>query len=88
MLYGLDERCIDDPLMVDFRRQKPISLAAFGAGPHTCPGAALALRELRIFLEEWLKRIPHFAIKRGTKPMLASGPVCGVLELSSRMGPS
>jgi cytochrome P450 len=81
MLYGLDDRLIDDPLTVDFRRERPIPHAAFGAGIHTCPGAVLARRELRIFLEEWLKRIPDFRIKEGTKPVLASGIVCGVIEL-------
>lgn len=81
LLVGMDERRVDDPTRVDFERRFPIRHAIFGSGPHTCPGAVLARRELRIFLEEWLTRIPEFEIERGTKPVLATGMVNGVLEL-------
>lgn len=81
LLVGMDERKIDDPTTVDFERPFPIRHATFGNGPHTCPGAVLARRELRIFLEEWLRRIPEFEIAPGTRPVLASGMVNGVLEL-------
>ena len=63
-LVGLDERAVDDPLTVDFTRPFPIRHAAFGTGPHTCPGAVLARREIQIFIEEWLSRIPDFARSR------------------------
>ena len=81
LLVGLDERLVDDPTTVDFQRSFPIRHAAFGNGPHTCPGAVLARRELRIFLDEWLRRIPEFEVAPGTKPVLATGMVNGVLEL-------
>jgi cytochrome P450 len=35
----------------------------FAGGVHTCLGAALARRELRILLEEWIARIPEFRLK-------------------------
>lgn len=81
LLYGLDERRVDEPLRVDFRRPFPVPHAGFGNGPHTCPGAVLARREIRIFLTEWLTRIPEFTITPGTKPVLATGMVNGVLNL-------
>jgi cytochrome P450 len=81
MLVGLDDRKVSDPLTVDFRRPIPNPHAAFGNGPHTCPGATLARRELRVFLEEWFARIPEFGVKPGTKPVMATGMVNGVLEL-------
>ena len=81
LLVGMDERKIKDPTTVDFSRPFPIRHATFGNGPHTCPGAVLARRELRIFLEEWLTRIPEFEIAPGTTPVLATGMVNGVLEL-------
>jgi cytochrome P450 len=79
-LYGLDERVNDDPLTVDFRREDGRH-AAFGNGPHTCPGAVLARREIAVFLDEWLARIPEFAVKPGSKPQMASGHVNGVTRL-------
>jgi cytochrome P450 len=80
-LAGLDERRFDDPLTVDFRRERPIKHAAFGNGPHTCPGAILARRELKVFLEEWLKRIPEFEIEPGAQPQFAVGMVNTVTSL-------
>lgn len=55
--------------------------AAFGDGPHRCPGSFLARQELRIFLEEWLARIPEFRIKPGAHAVTSSGMVNGVLSL-------
>ncbi len=49
---------------VDFKRQR-LPHATFGAGPHYCPGSPLARAEIRIFLEEWLTRIPDFAVAEG-----------------------
>lgn len=80
-LYGLDDRIVEDPLTVDFERPTPIPHATFGNGPHRCPGAMLAKREVKIFLEEWLRRIPDFRIKAGTRPLMAGGVVNGILEL-------
>jgi cytochrome P450 len=81
VLYNLDERRIPDPLTVDFHRPTPIPNATFGNGPHKCPGANLARTEIRIFLEEWLKRIPNFRIKPGSRNPTAGGMVNGILQL-------
>lgn len=80
LFVGIDDRLNDDPLVVDFERAKPVH-AAFGNGAHACPGAVLARREVRIFLQEWLSRIPDFQIRPGTRPILATGMVNGVLRL-------
>jgi cytochrome P450 len=78
-LVGLDERINPDPLAVDFRRPHP-QHAAFGSGPHTCPGALLARREIAISLEAWLELIPRFGL--AAKPQLHSGSSNnGVLRL-------
>ncbi len=77
-LYGLDDQIYDNPMKVDFTR--PTSRhTAFGTGPHTCPGAVLARREISIFLEEWLKRIPDFWIKPGTAPKCSIG-IINIIE--------
>lgn len=80
-LHGLDERRYADALTVDFSR--PASRhAAFGDGPHRCPGAGLARMELRVFLEEWLARIPDFEL--AGRPVTSSGQVNGILSLPLR----
>ena len=79
-LHGLDEQAWPDPMRVDFKRRTTEHIA-FGKGIHKCPGANLARTEIRIFLEEWLKRIPHFTIKPGDEPVTANGAVMGVLRL-------
>jgi cytochrome P450 len=71
-LHGLDDRKFEDPLKVDFSRPAPIH-STFGNGAHRCPGSLLARTELKIFLEEWLKRIPDFRIKPGATPQVRAG---------------
>ena len=71
-LHGLDERCFDNPMEVDFTRKIGLH-STFGNGPHRCPGSFLARTEIRIFLEEWLKRIPEFCLKAGEQIRIRSG---------------
>lgn len=77
MFIGLDEDKFPNPLEIELDR-KTVTHGAFGNGPHRCVGANLARSELRIFLEEWLKCIPAFAIAAGTTVMMRSGAVCGI----------
>lgn len=79
-LFGLDERRFANPMDIDLGR-KPVVHAAFGNGPHRCPGSFLARTEIKVFLQEWLKRIPEFEIKAGEQPRCASGMVNGMLHL-------
>jgi cytochrome P450 len=80
VLIGLDQDLNPDPLTVDFDREKPVH-GVFGNGPHACPGASLARREIRIFLEEWLARIPDFSVKPGTRPEMATGMISSIHRL-------
>ncbi len=81
-LYGLDDRKNADPATVDFHRKpSEVKHAAFGGGPHVCPGAVLARREIMVFMDEWLPAIPDFAIDPDKPLVMKSGPVNGVLAL-------
>jgi cytochrome P450 len=79
-LAGLDEREVEEPLVVDFHRKRSRH-AAFGHGPHICPGSMLARRELGVLLEEWLYRIPDFELKSGSRPVFRAARLNGVSEL-------
>lgn len=77
---GLDERHYPDPFTVDFARPDKRTLM-FGRGPHQCIGAALARIELRVFLQEWLRRVPHFTITPGEVPVAVPGKACSMRYL-------
>jgi cytochrome P450 len=42
----------------------------FGGGPHRCLGSHLARLELRLIVDEWLRRIPEFSVKVGEEPQI------------------
>ncbi len=77
---GLDERRYPHPQDVDFDRADKRSLM-FGRGAHQCIGAFLARTELRVFLVEWLKRIPDFKVKDGERPLAVPGVANGFVYL-------
>jgi cytochrome P450 len=53
---------------------------AFGVGIHRCAGSNLARMELKVALEEWLRRIPTFHLS-GTEVEWAGGQVRGPRRL-------
>lgn len=67
VLHNLDAAKFPDPLAFDFRRPRSPVHLSFGGPAHQCLGAMLARTELRIFLEEFLGRIPDFEIVPGTE---------------------
>jgi cytochrome P450 len=50
---------------------------AFGSGIHRCAGSNLARMELQVALEEWMARIPDFALAEGREITWAGGQVRG-----------
>lgn len=50
---------------------------AFGSGIHRCAGSNLARMELRVAIEEWLKRIPNFSLADDAVVTWAGGQVRG-----------
>ena len=80
ILHGLDETENPSPMQVDFARVT-VKHSTFGNGSHTCPGAHLARTETRILLEEWLARIPDFAVAPGFEVRYTGGIVGSVNSL-------
>ena len=54
-----DESVFPDPDTFDIRRGNARRHLTFGVGTHTCMGATLARVEMRTFLEELSRRLPH-----------------------------
>ncbi|MDB5969898.1 MAG: cytochrome [Hydrocarboniphaga sp.] len=77
---SLDDRVTPDPLTVDIGRPRPQHLG-FNTGPHNCAGAPLARMEMRVFLEEWLARVPPFRLQDGVTPRYRLGVVFGLESL-------
>jgi cytochrome P450 len=78
-----DPRVFDNPKMVNFRRTRKPNLA-FAGGVHSCMGAHLARMELKVSISEFLRRIPNFEVKPGTKIEYWPGGVVGPKTLPLR----
>lgn len=71
-----DPDIFPNPTEVDFNRpRKPI--LAFAGGVHSCIGAHLARLEVKIALQEWLRRIPDFDVQPGASIEYWPGGVVG-----------
>lgn len=77
--FNQDANTIDNPDEVDFTRDS--RHITFGSGPHTCAGALLARRELAVFLEELVTRLPDFEIDEARGFKLRALPQNTVAEL-------
>lgn len=63
-ISGVNDPSVENPAKVDFDRELSPHLI-FGSGVHRCLGSHLARLEIRVFLEEWVKRITSFGIEDG-----------------------
>ncbi len=78
-----DETVFDAPDRVNARRH-PNPHLAFGLGVHFCLGASLARLELRIGLEEFLRRFPHYELDERRAERLRSEVARGFVKLPFR----
>lgn len=78
-----DDRALESPQEVNVERPR-FRHMAFNGGPHNCAGATLARLELRVFLQEWLARIPPFTVEKGFKPEVRGGAVMAMESLELR----
>jgi len=71
-----DPRVFERPEQVLLDREKNPHIA-FGVGIHRCAGSNLARMEMRVAIEEWLKRIPDFRLEHPDEVTWAGGQVRG-----------
>lgn len=77
---NFDPDVFPDPTEVNFHRpRRPI--LAFAGGVHSCMGAHLARLEIKVSLQEWLRRIPEFSLKEGAVIEYRPGGVVGPEEV-------
>jgi cytochrome P450/ferredoxin-NADP reductase len=57
-----DERHFENPDLFDIHRDSAVDHLSFGYGSHQCLGKNLARMEIRVFLEELTRRLPHMEL--------------------------
>ena len=88
VLYNLDESVYPRPFELDYERPDSGYQLGFGWGPHRCIGMSLARAEMRVFLEEWLGRIPDFHVPAGGQVEVRTGKVSAVTRLPLAWDPA
>jgi len=84
-----DERVFDAPDVFDVERTPNPHVAFGGSGTPPCLGASLARLELRIMLEELLRRLPDLALATDAPlPRRASNFIVGIEEMPVRFTPT
>ncbi len=75
-----DPEACRNPAEFDLHRTDMVH-TAFGVGPHRCLGEHLARLEIKVAIEEFLKRIPEFDLKPGTWPAHSSEQMRSMRDL-------
>ena len=77
---NLDGQVFADPTRFDIARDANPHLS-FNSGPHRCVGSHLARLELRIFYEEWFRRMPAVRPDPAKSPTARAGLTLGLDSL-------
>jgi cytochrome P450 len=86
MSANRDERHYPNPDVFDVGRN-PVDHLGFGAGLHSCLGAALARLEIRVGMEEVLRHIPDFEVDESGLEMMHSPSTRGYTRIPLRFSP-
>jgi hypothetical protein len=83
-----DERLFERPDEFDLGRPRDVQHVGFGHGIHVCLGAALARLEMRVSLEEVLRRLPDYEIDPAGLSRVHNGNVRGYARMPMAFTPS
>lgn len=79
---NFDPRHFENPEQIDLYRDNSVEHLTFGYGAHQCMGKNIGRMEMRIFLEEFTRRLPHIRLVEGQKfDFLSNTSFRGPVEL-------
>jgi cytochrome P450/ferredoxin-NADP reductase len=64
---NFDERHFENPQEIDLYRDNSVEHLTFGYGAHQCMGKNIGRMEMRVFLEEFTRRLPHIRLVKDQK---------------------
>ena len=62
-----DRRHFENPDEVDVYRENAVEHLTFGYGAHQCMGKNIGRMQMRVFLEEFVRRLPHVRLVEGQR---------------------
>lgn len=85
---NFDPRHFENPQDIDLYRDNSVEHLSFGYGAHQCLGKNIGRMEMRVFLEEFTRRIPHLHLVEGQKfEFLSNTSIRGPSELWVQWNP-
>jgi cytochrome P450/ferredoxin-NADP reductase len=69
---NVDPRHFENPDEVDVYRESAVEHLTFGYGAHQCMGKNIGRMQMRVFLEEFARRLPHMELVRDQQPSYLS----------------
>lgn len=69
---NFDPRHFENPDEVDVYRESAVEHMTFGYGAHQCMGKNIGRMQMRVFLEEFVRRLPHMKLMAGQQPSYLS----------------
>jgi cytochrome P450/ferredoxin-NADP reductase len=85
---NFDPRHFENPQEIDLYRENSVEHLTFGYGAHQCMGKNIGRMEMRVFLEEFTRRLPHIHLVEGQKfEFLSNTSIRGPSELWVQWNP-
>jgi len=89
---NFDARHFENPARVDLHRDNAVEHLTFGYGAHQCMGKNIGRMQMRVFLEEFSRRLPHLRLVEGQSFAFLSntsfrGPSALWVEWDPRLNP-
>ena len=85
---NVDASHFDNPDEVDVYREAAVEHLSFGYGAHQCMGKNIARLQMRVFIEEFARRLPHLRLAEQTLSYLPNTSVRGPVALWVEWDPS